>query len=542
MKLVQSINVWTIGSLLAALFVSMPIIAVLSSLFAGGTDNQAWLATLPVYIGNTLALMVLVGVISSVIGVSTAWLVTAASFPGRRLLSWLLVLPLATPAYIVAYFYTDLLAYAGPVQTAIRSAFEVRSGDYWFPAIRSLPGAAIILGVVLYPYIYLLARHAFSAQSVSQLHAARSLGMSPWAAFFRIVLPGARPAIAGGLTLVLMETIADFGVVEYFAIPTFSTGIFRVWFAMGDQISAMKLAGFMLLFVIVLLALEAYSRRGAVISDDRLSAGPPPFVLSRTHGVFAIAICLAPVLLGFVIPFAGLLQLSVAHGDHQDFATLALYMRNSVSVAVITAMVAVMLALLLVYGRRQMSARAGGARMQEASTRIATLGYALPGTLLAVGLLGPLGALDQSLTRFSRNVLGLEHGLLLTGSIALLVYALVVRFLTVSYNSVSTGMMKVSGSMDAAARSLGAAPSRLLTRIHLPLLGPSLTAAAALVFIDVMRELPATLILRPFNFETLATRVYRLASDERLAEASTAALIIVLLGLAPALFLNRART
>ncbi|MEM8935092.1 MAG: iron ABC transporter permease [Pseudomonadota bacterium] len=539
----SAINGWTAAAVVTAALTAVPIVAVLSALFIDGIDlsSHIWRTTMPDYVGNTALLMALVAILSTTIGVSVAWLVTAAEFPGRRTVSWLLVLPLSAPAYIVAYLYTDILAFSGPVQTTIREVFGVGAGDYWFPQIRSLPGAALMLSFVLYPYIYLLSRAAFAAQSRSQFQAARTLGLSPRRAFFRVVLPGARPAIAGGLALVMMETLADFGVAEYFAVPTLSTGIFRTWLAMGDRVAAMQLAGVMLVFVVVLLSFEAFSRRGQVVSSDRLSAAPPPFKLSPMKGGLALIACLLPIAFGFVIPAGVLLNYAITEGDGQTLATLASFTQNSVVAASIASLIAVGLALLLVYANRQLQTKTLGNSVVKSGIRVATLGYALPGTLLAVGLLSPLGAFDQTLTRFSRNLFGLDHGLLLTGTIALLVYAMVVRFLTVSYNSVSGGMEKISGSLDAAARSLGAKPSRVLREIHAPLLRPSLAAGAALVFIDVMRELPATLILRPFNFETLATRVYRLASDERLTEASTAALIIVAVGLIPVIVLNRVR-
>ena len=484
----------------------------------------------------------MVGVLSTIIGVGVAWLVTIAEFPGRKALSWMLVLPLAAPSYIIAYLYTDLLSFSGPVQSAIRAAFDVGPGEYWFPQIRSIPGAAIMLSLVLYPYIYLLARASFASQSRSQFQAARTLGLSPQSAFFKVALPGARPAIAGGLALVLMETIADFGVADYFSIPTFSTGIFRTWLAMGDRLAAMKLAGFMLLFVIALLAFESLSRRGSVASSDRLSSAAPPFKLSASGTALAIFCCALPITFGFIVPVAILLNFSLTQGDGQSWVLLWSYAQNSIGAASITSVIAVVLALLLVYAQRQMEANRFSGHAVKAGTRIATLGYALPGALLAVGLLGPLGSFDQTITRFSRETFGLSHGLLLTGSITVLVYALVVRFLTVSFNSINGGISKISRSMDAAAQSLGATPLRVLRQIHFPLLKSSLAAGAALVFIDVLRELPATLILRPFNFETLATRVYRLASDERLSEASTSALIIVAVSVIPVVVLNRMKT
>lgn len=532
------------GALGVAALTAVPIIAVLWALLSGrdAATDHVFATTLPRYLINSVALMILVGIISAAIGVGTAWLVTAADFPARRALSWLLVLPLAAPAYIVAYLYTDLLEYSGPVQSGLRSLTGWGPQDYWFPPIRSLTGAAFMLGLVLYPYVYLIARAAFAAQSRSQFLAARALGLSPSAAFIRVILPGARPAIAGGLALVLMETLADFGVADYFAISTFSTGIFRTWLAMGEPLSAMKLAGVMLLFVFLLVGLEILGRRGRVMSSDRLSDAEPLFRLRGLKAGLAFIACVLPVCLGFFIPMGVLLSLTLSGGDTQTGATLLSYARNSAVLAIIVALIATGLALFFAYAQRQAMLRPRTGRTVRLSLRIATLGYALPGALLAIGLLGPLGPVDQAVTRWSRATFGLDHGLLLSGTLALLIYALVIRFLTVSFNSVSGGMAKLPPNMDAAARSLGAPPRRVITDIHMPLLARSLGAGASLVFIDVMRELPATLILRPFNFETLATRVYRLASDERLSEASTSALIIVVLGLIPVLWLTRVKS
>ena len=391
-----------------------------------------------------------------------------------------------------------------------------------------------MLSLVLYPYVYLLARAAFAAQSSSQWHAARSLGLSPAAAFYRVALPVARPAIAGGLALVMMETLADFGVADYFAIPTFSTGIFRNWLALGDRAVALKLASIMLLIVFLLVLLEYFSRRGRSTAGGNAEAATALIRLSPVHALLAIMACLLPVLAGFIIPLITLISYTLNNGDQQSFQTFTGFAWNSVSVATAASLAAVSLALVLSYVQRSSSSL-----FTILNIRLATLGYALPGALLAVGLLVPLGYLDRSLATFLRDTFGWNSGLLLTGTITVLVYALTIRFLTVSFNSISSGFEKIPPATDHAARSLGASPVSLIRRIHLPLLRPSIAAGAMLVFIDVMRELPATLILRPFNFETLATRVYRLASDERLAESSTAALVIVLLGLLPVLLLNR---
>lgn len=522
---------WGVGAL-----ASVPMVVVLMAL--AGPGSGAWThlqeTVLADYVLNTTALMGLTGLIALGIGVSTAWLVAATAFPGRRLFGWALVLPLAAPAYIIAYLYTELLAFTGPVQTTLRDLFGWQAGDYSFPNIRSVPGAALMLGLVLYPYVYLLARAAFTVQAAAPFQAARTLGLTAWQAFFRVALPCARPAIVGGLALVLMETLADFGVADYFAIPTFSTGIFRTWLAMGEKDAALKLAGVMLVVVIALLALEAASRKGRVDEGGRAGAPVERLRLTGPRAGLAVLACTLPILLGFLIPIGVLISYTIDGGDPLWGRGFAAFAANSVTVAVLTGVIATGLALMLAYARRQ-----SGSTVVRGAIRLSTLGYALPGALLAVGLLGPIGGVDRALTRFAIDTFGWSGGLILSGTIVLLVYACVIRFLTVAYNAVYGSLTKVPPAMDAAARSLGARPGAVIRRIHLPLIRPGLAAGALLVFVDVMRELPATLLLRPFNFDTLATRVYWLASDERLTEASTAALMIVLIGLIPILLLNR---
>lgn len=533
----RSGGAWTLSALLIAALVAIPLLAVASALAVPADSAWAHLAStlLGKYVANTALLMAMTGIIAVLLGVSTAWFVAATAFKGRAFLSWALVLPLSAPAYIVAYLYTDLLAFSGPVQGALRSAFGLATGTAALPNIRSLPGAALLLALVLYPYIYLLARTAFQMQAGSQFQAARTLGQTAYGAFFKVALPGARPAIAGGLALVLMETLADFGVADYFALPTFSTGIFRTWLALGEKQAALKLAGVMLLAVATLVTLEAASRKGRVDNGGRAALQADRIALSPPHTMIAWAVCGLPILLGFAIPMAVLIGYAFTGGDQMLGRGFSSYAWNSARVAVIASVIAVGIALLLSYVQR-----ANQNRITGAAIRFATLGYALPGALLAVGLLGPIGALDQNLTHFATETFGWGGGLLLTGTVAILIYAYVVRFLTVSFNTVSASLGRIALVTDMAARTLGAGPLAVLTRIHLPMIRPGMLAAGLLVFVDVMRELPATLILRPFNFETLATRVYRLAGDERLTEASTAALSIVLIGLVPILLLNRA--
>lgn len=528
----------TLAALAIGALAALPLIAIPLGSLGGGMAAIAHLArtVLPTYTVNTALLMLLSGSIAVVIGTSAAWLVSAAEFPSRRLLAAALVLPLAVPAYIAAYIYADILSFAGPVQSGLRAVTGWGVADYTFPNIRSLPGGAFVLGLVLYPYVYLLARGAFAAQSLIQFRAARSLGASPRTAFWRVALPTARPAIAGGLALVLMEVLADFGVAEYFAIPTFSTGIFRSWLAMGDKQAALKLAAAMLVFVAVLVIFEARTRTGRTASRDGLAAqqGEPLIELSPLGKALALVVCGTPVLLGFVVPAGWLAWLATSDAARSATRQLSEYLSGSLWLGLAAALTCVTAALLLAFAKaRSQSPLVTGA------IRLSTLGYALPGALLAVGLLAPLGAFDQSMTRFARDSLGHTGGLLLTGTSVILIYALSVRFLTVAYNSLDSGLSRIPPNLDAAARSLGAGPARVLARIYAPLLAPSLGAACALVFIDTLRELPATLILRPFNLETLATRTYRLASDERLVEASIPALILLAAGLLPVLLLNR---
>jgi len=528
----QASGLLVLPALFVAALVSLPIVVTLLSLAqpAGPIWTHLRDTVLNEYLLNTLALMMLTGGLSLLIGVSTGWLIGACQFRGRATLSWLLMLPLASPAYIVAYVYTDLLEVSGPVQTALRSWLSLGINDLQFPPIRNLTGAAVLLSLVLYPYIYLLCRNSFAGRSGSQFDAARVLGHGPFSAFFRVALPAARPAIVGGLALVLMETLADFGVVSYFSVPTFSTGIFRTWLGLGDPQAALKLASLMLLFVIVLIGLEESNRRGAVDRSD--IAGASQINLTGLRAFLAISACVLPVALGFVIP-AVTLALYAAENinavTQAKFTQLAL---NSLLLAMAAGIGVTLIAWVLAYIKRLRPSP-----LTHGLIRISTLGYALPGILLAVALLKPVGSFDAWLME---TWSGLSTPLL-SGSLFLLLYAYVCRFLTVAYQSVDSGFAGISHDIDTAARTLGTTTGEMIRKIHFPLLRPSIFAACLLVFVDVMRELPATLILRPFNFDTLATQVYRLASDERLAEASGAALLIVILGVLPVVLLQRAK-
>ncbi|MDE0039220.1 MAG: iron ABC transporter permease [Gammaproteobacteria bacterium] len=527
-------RVWTLLAWAIATLVGIPIVVVVAALVTPESASWSHLrdTVLADYVVNTVALTVGVGVLAALIGIAAAWTVATREFPGRRLLSWALVLPLAAPAYVVAYVYTDLLEFAGPVQSTLRAATGWAAGDYWFPPIRSLPGAALVLSLVLYPYVYLLARTAFESQAASLFEAARVLGARPRRAFGTVALPAARPVIAGGIALAMMETVADYGVVDYFGVSTFTTGIFRTWFALGDRAAALELAAWLFVLALVLVLAEHAARRGRYSNPVARDVVAPRLVLHGARAVLASIGCSIPLLLGFIVPVVVLATHAAAVGDPLFGSGFGGFVTNSVVVASATAGAATLLAVCLAY-----SGRLSGGRSTGLALRTATLGYALPGTVVAVGVLVPLAFLDRSIARFLGGH-GIDVGLLMTGTVAALVFAYVVRFLTVAYNACDGGMAKVHRNLDAAARALGATPRRVLAAIHFPLTRAAVASAALLVFIDVMKELPATLILRPFDFETLATRVYRLASDERLAEASTAALAIVLVGVVPVVLLN----
>jgi iron(III) transport system permease protein len=524
------------SALTIALLVVAPLVAVLANVFAPGESVWGHLAAtvLPESIRDTALLLagVTCGVVS--IGVISAWLVTAYQFPGRRALEWALILPLAMPAYVMAYAYTDWLQFTGPVQTALREATGWRAREYWFPEIRSLYGAAAMFSFALYPYVYLLARTSFLAQSRSALEAGRLAGYGAWGSFMRVVLPLGRPAIAAGTALALMETLADFGVVSYFAVQTFTSSIFKAWFGMGDPVAAAQLGACLLGFVALVLALERWNRGGARYHDKAPRKPSPAQRLRGAQAVLASLLCFAPVLFGFLLPAGILLRLVLTDPDAVWGARIVVLIGNTCLVAGVTALVAVGVAVLLAYAARiSRSALVGGAN------RVAALGYAIPGAVIAVGILVPLGKLDNALATWLKASFGIEIGLFLTGTITALVYAYVVRFLAVSLQTVEAGLAKVTPSMEDAARSLGLGPAKTLMRVHAPLVASSLLVAGLLVFVDAMKELPATFALRPFNFDTLAVEAYNLTKDERLAEAAIPSLVIVAAGLIPLIVVSR---
>jgi iron(III) transport system permease protein len=518
--------------------IALPVLTVISRVFASseGVWPHLVATVLPGYVGNSLTLVAGVMAIAIAIGVTTGWLVAAHEFPGRRIFEWALMLPLAMPGYVIAYVYFDRLSYWGPVQGGLRAVFGWGRGDYWFPQIASLPGAMLLLGLVLYPYVYLLSRAAFLRQSLHLMEAARSLGHSRFAAFRRVALPMAWPAIAAGAAFVAMETLADYGTVLHLGVQTMTTGIFRTWFARGAPVAAAQLSALLLCFVAVAFLIERGLRGNRRFAGD---AGGRSAALTRTRlrsGAAALAMlaCGLPVLLGFLLPAAELLRLSIIAGDPLWGPRFLVFAANSLKMAAGAAVILVTLAVFLGYARRLQ-----GGPVIAAALQVASFGYAMPGAVIAVGVLIPLAAFDNALDAFLRARFGVSTGLLLTGTIAALMFAYVVRYLAVALKTVEASFARIPPSLDEAARTLGAGPARTLWQVQLPLLRPGMITAAIFVFADVMKELPATLIVRPFNFDTLAVRTFRLASDGRLEEAATSALMIVAVGVLPVILLSR---
>ncbi|KZX56815.1 iron ABC transporter permease [Halioglobus sp. HI00S01] len=527
---------WRLVLVSLALVLSLPVLVIVASLAQPYSDVWQHLrdTVLSDYVSNSFLLMAGVGLGTFVLGVSGAWLTAMCEFPGRRFFNWALLLPMAMPAYIIAYTYTGMLDFAGPVQTALRDVFGWRYGDYWFPEIRSLGGAICMLSLVLYPYVYLMTRVAFREQSTAVLEASRSLGRGPWGTLFTVALPLARPAIAAGISLALMETLADFGTVDYFGVSAFTTGIFRTWYGLGELTTAAQLASFLLLFVFALFALERLSRSRLRYHQRTAQRAPRRIALTGWRGVGCTVFAASVVVLGFALPAGRLLGWVVnTWRDALDSTFLSLAL-SSVAVAVAASLLCLVTALVLGYGKRRFPGP-----VETVAVRTAAIGYAVPGTVIAVGVMIPLAWFDNRLDTFMRATFDISTGLLLSGTLAALLFAYVVRFLSVSLQSVESGLSRISPSLDESARSLGHNGAGVMRRVHLPVLRGSMLAALLLVFVDVMKELPATLILRPFNFNTLAVRTYELASDERLADAATPALAIVLLGLLPVILLNR---
>ncbi|MDX1977581.1 MAG: iron ABC transporter permease [Pseudanabaenaceae cyanobacterium bins.68] len=515
--------------------IAAPILVVIASFAvdASGVWQHLWNTVLAEYVVNTLTLVAGVGVGVGLLGVTTGWLVAMCDFGGKGWLEWLLLLPLAAPAYILAYIYTDALEYYGIFQRMLRALFGWQSAsDYWFPPIRNLGGAIAMLILVLYPYVYLLTRVAFLRQGAAILEASRVLGCNPWGSFWRVALPLARPAIAGGMALAIMEALNDYGTVQFFGVNTFTVGIYRTWFNLGDRPASMQLAALLVLFALVFILLESWSRQNQRFNQDLGRVGQV-YSLKGWRAVAAILVCAIPVILGFILPTGLLIHLYVTTATdytNHNFIDLSL---NSLVLAGTAAMIGAAIALVLAYLQRNFSDP-----LVNSGVRLAAMGYGIPGAVIAVGILIPLGYLDNLVGQVSEAWLGVSPGLIFSGTILAIVYAYLVRFLSVTLNAVESSLGQVKPSLDEAARILGTGNFGIVTRIHLPIVWSGILAGMIFLFVDALKELPATIVLRPANFETLAVRVYQYASDERLAEAALPALTILAVGILPVFLLS----
>ena len=530
---------WRVAVLAICAIIATPILAI--CVLAISPEENIWphliSTVLPSAVRQTLLLMAGVGCVALVLGTGTAWLVTMYAFPGRRVLEWALFLPLAMPTYLIAFCFVEIFDYSGSLQSALREVFGWQNAqDYWFPDIRSLGGAVFVMSLVLYPYVYLTARASFIQQSACVLEAARTLGRTPFGTFRAVALPLARPALAAGVTLALMECLNDIGAVEYFGVNTLTVSVYATWLERSNLGGAAQIACVMLAFVLLLVALERIARRGQSYHDTtgRYRALPQT-QLTGWRAAAATTVCTVPVLLGFGIPVTVLLQSAVDYPEELWGSALWSATGNSLMLASAAAIAATLAGLVLAYARRST-----GSSLIMAATRFSSIGYAVPGTVLAVGILIPLAAFDNRVDAFLREQFDISTGLLLSGSIFALVLAYTVRFMALSFGTINAGFGKISPNMDAASRALGAGAGETLWRVHLPMLRPAIGAAALLVFVDSMKELPATLLLRPFNFDTLSTHVYTLASLDLFEQGALASLAIVAAGLIPVLLLHSA--
>ncbi|WP_372826209.1 ABC transporter permease [Polaromonas sp.] len=520
--------------LLLMAVLTLPVLAVILSWLELDGDSlpilQQMLQTvLPDYAWTSLLLCLAVALGVAVIGMATASAVTLFDFPGRRFFSWALLLPLAMPAYVVAYAYTDFLQYAGPLQSALRESFGLQGR--LLPEIRSLGGAVLVFTVSLYPYVYLLARTALSERAAHLMEAARLLGAPLHRRIREVALPLARPAVAAGVALALMETLADFGVSSYFGIQTFTAGIYKAWLAMDNRLAAAQLATVLLLVVAVLLRIEHHAQRRmrfATSRGDRAgTAETVPTVLRGMKAGMAWLVCVLPITLGFVLPVLFMLRPLMGSWGDLPWTQFVGWSLNSLGLAGLSAALATALALGLAFALRREPDW-----LTRAAVQLASLGYAVPGAVIVVGLLLPVGWLQATAPQTAA-------GYWVTGTVLGIVWAYLVRFTAVALQSVQSGYSRIPSSFDDSARMLGSTGAALLLKVHWPLLRRSVGAAALLVFVDVMKELPATLVLRPFNSDTLAVVTYQLARDERLGEAALPALALVLVGLLPVLLLGR---
>ena len=530
----DGVSRWSLATLVICFLLLGPFVAILAT--ASGDSQGLWThlisTVFPRYVANTLILMGGVGVLTLLFGLSSAWVVTRYTFVGARWYEWALLLPATVPAYLIAYTYTDLLEYAGPVQGFVRDLFGWKSArDYWFPEIRSAGGAIVVMASVLYPYVYLMARTAFRLTPSAYYEVAENHHRS---IFFTVALPIARPAIIAGLALVLMEVVSDFGTVEYFAVETLTLGIFNVWLGMNNLTAAAQIACVAFVFIIALLVIERTARARQRFSDSgKKGIGITPIPVSGSRAVACTGVCLLPLTLGFLVPVGVLLSFIMRGLAVTDYPALVANAANSLSMAFGAAAIVIGLALLSVlvvtYKKHP---------MLRALTAVSAMGYAFPGTVLAIGVVSFAGQIDEFLQRVVVDALGLQFEGFLIGSSLLLMFAYVVRFQAIGYGSIQAGVKRLSPNIMSASFVLGRSFSSSIGLIATPLLFRSMLTGGLLVFVDVMKELPMTLLLRPFNYDTLATYVYQFAKDEQLERCALAALTIVVAGLGPIILMN----
>ncbi|MEP9351172.1 iron ABC transporter permease [Xanthobacter sp. KR7-225] len=534
----EAASVWVWGAAAVALAVLLPLAALAAIAAEGSGDLWPHLLAhvLPSALTQTFLLLVGVGTLSCLIALPCAWLVARCDFPGRGLFEWALLMPLAVPGYIVAYSYLDVLHPLGPVQEALRALLGIASPrDFRLPDVRSLGGCVFVLSCVLYPYVYLSARASFLVQSAAALEVARTLGASPARAFLKVGLPLARPAVVAGLTLVLLETLGDIGASEFLGLRTLTVSIYTTWVNRSNLPGAAQIALVMLALVLALILAERAARAARRFVASGTARPAPPARLSGLAGAAAAGLCAVPVVLGFAVP---VLHLGVAAARRVAEAGLSATLPGEAATTAVIAFAATLLTLgagLVV----ALAYRLAPSRLSGAIARLAGLGYAVPGTVLAIGLLSPLAGFDNAVDAAMRQTFGLSTGLLISGSGAALVLALAIRFLAIPVGGIEAGFAKLSPHLDMAARSLGSSRGATVARIHLPLLRPALLTAALLVFVDAMKELPATLLLRPLGLETLATHVYAEAARGTYEDGALAALVIVMVGLGPVILLAR---
>jgi iron(III) transport system permease protein len=516
---------------LMAVFAALPLLSIFA--LALGPSSTTWPANLLHLLWNTVLLCGGAGLIALCVGTLLAWLITFYSFPGRRLLKWMALLPLALPGYIISFVYVEAFTFAGPVQQTLRDAFGwARPADYWFPDIRSTGGAMVVMAFALYPYVYLAGLSAFMRQPMDQMHVARSLGRKPLPAFLQIALPQARPALFIGMLLVVMECINDIGAATFFGVSTLTTAVYSTWLDQGDLAGAAQLATLLISFVALLVYFETVAK-ARTLRDGKHVERVVRAELTGIHGLLAIVTMLVPITLGFLLPIGLLLSLGLRRWNEMFSPDTLGALGRSTTLAVLACIATLGVALVL-----SQLVRGRDSKTLNSATRLASLGYALPGTVLGIGVLVPFGQFDQWINRVLTVFAGAGPGLLLSGGIFALVFAYTTRFLIIAVSHVEDGMQKIPDNFDHVARTLGRSKTYVFRSIHLPLLKPSIISALLLVFVDAMKELPATLILRPFDFETLSTQVFSLASLGQYEAAAIPAFLIVVAGFIPVLVLS----